>query len=56
MSPLLFCRKCTAFSTKQQRLRVDRTVVEREVVASRPAAGGESCFAGFYEYALYDRF
>ena len=27
---------------------MDRTAAEKKFVASRPAAGGESCIAGFY--------
>ena len=39
-----------AVPIKQKALRVDRTAAEPEFVASRPAAGGESCAAGFYFY------
>ena len=39
---------CVAFPIKQQALRVDRTAAEKKFVALRPAAGGESCGAGFY--------
>ena len=41
---------CVAFPIKQQALRVDRTAAEKKFVALRPAAGGESCGAGFYFY------
>ena len=43
-----FIGNCVAFPIKKKALRVDRTAAEKKFVASRPAAGGESCNAGFY--------
>ena len=42
----LFDRKVRPM--KQKKLRVDCTVAEKKNVAMRPAAGGESCKAGFF--------
>ena len=36
--------------------RGDRTAAERKMPLSRPAAGGESCFAGFFLIRLSDTF
>ena len=34
-------------------LREDRTAADRKMPLSRPAAGGESCFAGFFLVLFY---
>ena len=43
---LLFHRKLRSYETKT--LREDRTAAEMKMAPERPAAGGESCVAGFF--------
>ena len=43
---LLFHRKLRSYETKT--LRKDRTAAEMKMALERPAAGGESCVAGFF--------
>ena len=42
----LFHRKLYSYEIKT--LREDRTAADRKMPLSRPAAGGKSCFAGFF--------
>ena len=45
----LFDRKvlCTSLSNKKHSVQ-ERTAAERKMLLKQPAAGGESCFAGFF--------
>ena len=46
-----FIGNCVAFPIKAKSAPRGSHCGEKEFVASRPAAGGESCGAGFYFYA-----